>query len=149
MSGSGLIFGAAKPVPYNPYNLRNQRWGEAIVAAAGPAMNIVIAIVFALLIRNADVLGFGEVFVLLAFKIILLNIFLAFFNLLPIPPLDGSKILARILPRTLAYKYEGLRMVMERNVAMSFILIIVVFVFVLGQPLYLMTVKLANLLIGW
>ncbi|MCA9353889.1 MAG: site-2 protease family protein [Candidatus Kaiserbacteria bacterium] len=149
LSGSGLIFGAAKPVPYNPYNLRNQRWGEAIVAAAGPAMNIVIAIVFALLIRNADVLGFGEVFVLLAFKIILLNIFLAFFNLLPIPPLDGSKILARILPRTLAYKYEGLRMVMERNVAMSFILIIVVFVFVLGQPLYLMTVKLANLLIGW
>ncbi len=94
---SPLLFGWAKPVPYNPYNLRNQRWGEAIVAGAGPAVNIALALVFALLVR----FGLGELpgsFLSLAAVVVYINILLALFNLLPLPPLDGSKLLKSLLP---------------------------------------------------
>lgn len=146
ISGSPILFGAAKPVPYNPYNFRNQKWGEAIVAAAGPAANIALAIVFAILIRCADVLGLSQAFVELAIGIIALNVFLALFNLVPIPPLDGSKILPRLLPYGLAMKYENLRFVMERNPLMSFGVVILVFVLVLGEPLAVLTHYMAYLL---
>lgn len=147
-SGSPILFGAAKPVPYNPYNLRNQKWGEAIVAAAGPASNIAIALIFAILIRMADVIGLNQAFVSLAFSIIFLNIFLAFFNLIPIPPLDGSKILPRLLPRGLAMKYEGFRRMLEQNVMLGFGLVIFFFVFVFAQPLAHATYWLSYLLIS-
>lgn len=149
LSGSSFLFGAAKPVPYNPYNFRNQKWGEAIVAAAGPAMNIFIAIVFAVLVRLSEVLALSESFVSLAFGIIVLNIFLAFFNLVPIPPLDGSKILPRLLPYSLAMKYESFRFWLERNVALSFALVIFVFILVLGAPLYNLTIAFAGFLLGF
>ena len=147
-TGSPILFGAAKPVPYNPYNLRNQKWGEAIVAAAGPASNIVIAVIFGLLIRSAEVLSLSESFVQLAFMVMILNIFLAFFNLVPIPPLDGSKILPRLLPRQLVYKYDEFRSRLEQNVGLGFIIIILLFVLVLADPLYDLTIMLARLLIG-
>lgn len=146
ISGSPILFGAAKPVPYNPYNFRNQKWGEAIVAAAGPAANIALAIVFAILVRSADVLGLSQSFTDLAIGIIALNIFLALFNLVPIPPLDGSKILPRLLPYSLAMKYESIRFAMERNPLMSFGVVILVFVLVLGQPLAAITHYAAYLL---
>ena len=149
LSGSSFLFGAAKPVPYNPYNFRNQKWGEAIVAAAGPAINIFIAIVFAVLVRLSEVLALSESFVSLAFGIIVLNIFLAFFNLVPIPPLDGSKILPRLLPYSLAMKYESFRFWLERNVALSFALVIFVFILVLGAPLYNLTIAFAGFLLGF
>jgi len=101
---SGFIIGWAKPVPVNPYNLRNQRWGEALVAVAGPLSNIVIAVVFGLIIRITMSAGFivsGPVslaFLEITSLIIFLNILLAVFNLVPIPPLDGSKILFAVLP---------------------------------------------------
>jgi Zn-dependent protease len=78
-----------------------------------------------------------------------LNIFLAFFNLVPIPPLDGSKILPRLLPYSLAMKYESFRFWLERNVAMSFALVIVVFILFLGAPLYALTMAFAQLLLGF
>lgn len=147
-SGSPILFGAAKPVPYNPYNLRNQKWGEAIVAFAGPMANIIIAVVFAGLIRFADILNLSQTFVSLAVGIIVLNIFLAFFNLVPIPPLDGSKILPKFLPHDLAMKYEGFRTYFERNVGFGFALVILVFIVFLADPLYKVTIWLTNLLIG-
>jgi len=147
-SGSPILFGAAKPVPYNPYNFTNQKWGEAIVAAAGPAANIFIALVFAILVRSADVLQLSATFVELATGIIVLNIFLAIFNLVPIPPLDGSKILPKFLPYGLAIKYSRLRQVMEQNIALSFTVVIVTFVLFLGQPLYALTNSIARLFIG-
>lgn len=147
LSGSPILFGAAKPVPYNPYNLRNQKWGEAIVAAAGPAMNIAIAFVFAMLINFHMVLGLSANFLLIAYPIVILNIFLALFNLIPIPPLDGSKILPRLLPRDLSMKYENLRANMERNIGISFFVVILVFVLFLGGPLYDMTRWIADLMI--
>lgn len=107
----GVILGWAKPVPYNPYNLRNQRWGEALVSAAGPASNLIVALIFGLLIRFGS--GFlSEDAVLLAGLIVIINIIIAIFNLIPIPPLDGSKILFDLLPRSV--KVSEARMFMER-----------------------------------
>ncbi|HEY0964693.1 MAG TPA: site-2 protease family protein [Candidatus Paceibacterota bacterium] len=147
-TGSPILFGAAKPVPYNPYNLSNQKWGEAIVAAAGPLANIFIAVVFAVIIRMSDILDLSTSFMQLAYGIITLNIFLAFFNLVPIPPLDGSKILPRFLPRPLALQYENFRQYFERNVALGFGLVLILFILILGAPLYMATQWLAGLLIG-
>ena len=148
LTGSPILFGAAKPVPYNPYNLRNQKWGEAIVAFAGPLSNVVIAVVFAILVRSADVLGLSATFVNLSVSIIILNLFLAFFNLVPIPPLDGSKILPKFLPYSLAMKYEGFRNYFERNVGFGFMLVILVFIVFLSQPLYFLTRTITLFLIG-
>lgn len=91
----GFLFGWAKPVPYNPHNLRPGRWSEAIVAGAGPLSNISIALIFGLFLRiypaNPALLSIVSV-------IVFINILLALFNLMPIPPLDGSKLLFAIFP---------------------------------------------------
>lgn len=97
MTGSGVVVGWAKPVPYNPYNLRNQKWGTLAVALAGVAMNFLIAFIFGLLIRFAT--GLPLSFLAIAQMIVTLNIVLGVFNLLPIPPLDGSKVLLALFPK--------------------------------------------------
>ncbi len=107
LMNTDLILGWAKPVPYNPYNLRNQRWGEMIVAIAGPAANIVIALVFGILIRFYEVLNLPTAFVTLAASVVLINLVLAVFNLIPVPPLDGSKVLFSVLPREISLKIRG------------------------------------------
>ena len=111
---AGILFGWAKPVPYNPYNLNNQRWGEAIVAAAGPAINILLALIFAVLIRLAPALGLPGSFIEIAGFIVYINLLLAFFNMIPIPPLDGSKILMSVLPFHLKQQYRQLTQWVER-----------------------------------
>ena len=121
LSNFQFAFGWAKPVPYNPYNLKNQKWGPALVAFAGPMSNIVIALIFALAAKfiilpsglKVDIINnfnnwksislvisgsFGSIFFELFTIIIFWNVILAFFNLIPIPPLDGSKLLFSILP---------------------------------------------------
>jgi Zn-dependent protease len=100
---SGFMIGWAKPVPYNPYNLRNKKWGEIAVAAAGICANFLIAIIFSILIRTLPFSGI-EIFSTKAFfditkYIVLINLGLGLFNLVPIPPLDGSKIFFPLLPR--------------------------------------------------
>lgn len=99
---TGFVFGWAKPVPYNPYFLRNQKYGPAIVAIAGPSANLSTALVFGILFRFLPLEGFT--------LIVLINIILAIFNLVPIPPLDGSKILFALIPD----RYNHLKMVFER-----------------------------------
>jgi len=100
-----LGFGWGKPVPFNPYNLGNKRFGPALVAIAGPFSNLVMAFVAALLIKillAAGVValnGFGMVFLIL---FIFLNLALMLFNLIPLPPLDGSKVLFAFLPASMA-----------------------------------------------
>lgn len=98
-SFGGFMFGWAKPVPYNPRNLKNQQWGEALVAFAGPLSNLVIALFFGLVMRFSFLWEFGSsaLYGILS-SIIITNIVLAIFNLVPIPPLDGSKILFGVLP---------------------------------------------------
>jgi Zn-dependent protease len=106
----GFLFGWAKPVPYNPYNLRNQRWGEAIVAIAGPLSNILLALIFGFIIRFY-IIPSGNIeggFALLSDVIVRVNIVLAIFNLMPIPPLDGSKILSAVLPAGFMRIREGI-----------------------------------------
>jgi Zn-dependent protease len=98
----GFIIGWAKPVPFNPYNLRNQRWGEALVAVAGPVANITIALFFGLILRFGAGSGqLSEAFIYMCGLITATNLVLATFNLVPIPPLDGSKILFSIFPNNL------------------------------------------------
>lgn len=147
-TGSPILFGAAKPVPYNPYNLRNQKWGEAIVAVAGPLANIGIALIFALLVRLSGTINLSEAFVSLSIQIIMLNLFLAFFNLVPIPPLDGSKILPALLPYKLRMKYAGFRNYFEQNVALGFALVILLFMLFFAGPLYSLTQWITVLLVG-
>ena len=95
---AGFLFGWAKPVPYNPYNLRG-RWGETIVAAAGPLTNIALAIVAGLLYRFGGTV-FHEAVAGILLIIVFVNLFLALLNLLPIPTLDGAKIISSALPPT-------------------------------------------------
>lgn len=105
-TSTGVMFGWAKPVPVNPFNLRG-KFGEAIVAGAGPLSNIGIALVFGLFIRvGADIVPAS--FLQIAIAVVIINIVLAIFNLVPIPPLDGSKILFAFLPHHLQQARESL-----------------------------------------
>lgn len=97
LTGSGVVVGWAKPVPYNPYNLRNQRWGTLAVSLSGVLANFLLALVFGFLLRFD--FGLPPAFTSIAQNIVLLNIVLGVFNLLPIPPLDGSKVLLALFPR--------------------------------------------------
>lgn len=105
ISNGSFVFAYAKPVPYNPYNLKNQKWGPAMVGVAGPAANLAVALVFSFFIRVVGLPTSSFVLSVISFFtfIVYANIMLAIFNLMPIPPLDGSKILYAILPDS-AYK---------------------------------------------
>lgn len=102
-TGMPFIFGWAKPVPYNPNNLRDRKYGDAKVALAGPLTNFIIALFFGLFLRLFPVASLT--FVGLISIIIYINLVLMIFNLLPIPPLDGSKILAAFLPANLRERF--------------------------------------------
>jgi len=101
LTGGSFVFGWAKPVPYNPYNLKNPLSGAGKIAAAGPISNLTIAVVFGIILRIFFAAGLASQFLAtLLGLIIYVNILLAIFNLVPIPPLDGSKVLFSLLPRT-------------------------------------------------
>ncbi len=100
ITGAGFMIGWAKPVPYNPYNLRNRKIAEPLVAAAGPLSNILVAVIFGIIIRILVSSGttFNPALITIFGFVVLLNISLAVFNLIPVPPLDGSKILFSFIP---------------------------------------------------
>jgi len=107
---TGFLIGWAKPVPYNPNNLRDKKKGTILVSVAGIIANLIIAILFGLLIRFAPVFGIPpynplltQPFYKIATIIVLLNLVLAIFNIIPIPPLDGSKILFSIISSKFRY----------------------------------------------
>ncbi|KKW14721.1 MAG: Peptidase M50 [Parcubacteria group bacterium GW2011_GWA2_50_10b] len=137
----GFIIGWAKPVPYNPYNLRPGRWSEAIVAGAGPLSNISLALIFGLLLRFGASAGWvSPAFVQITAVIVFINLILAVFNLMPIPPLDGSKLLFALFPE----KMLGFRAFFER-----YGLILVLFlVFFLWQFIFPLAVFAFRLITG-
>jgi Zn-dependent protease len=126
IGNTGFAFGWAKPTPVNPRNLEGGRWGEAIVAAAGPISNLVLAIAAAIPLRyilsNLTLADQVPTLVLqVLFYFILINLVLMVFNLFPIPPLDGSKVLFAFLPPQVAWRW---RPILEQY---GFILLLLVF----------------------
>ena len=105
ISNVGFVFGWAKPVPYNPNNLRDKKYGDAKVALAGPLGNLIIAIFFGLCLRFLPF--YNLTFSGLLSIIVYINLALMIFNLVPIPLLDGSKILAAFLPYEMRQRYLG------------------------------------------
>lgn len=130
LAGSPVIFGAAKPVPVDPFNLKEGRKDLALVALSGPLTNIIIALIASLSIHALVTLALSGVFfsVLADFFYLVLtyNLLLAIFNLLPIPPLDGSKVFSLILPEKQAAAFLSLG-------RFGTIILLILFVFPLGN----------------
>jgi Zn-dependent protease len=139
---TGFGFGWAKPTPVNPRNLEFGRYGEAIVAAAGPISNLILAIAVAIPVRyllanpglwgsvpamlfETDGRGVGGVLPLFIY----INVILMIFNLFPIPPLDGSKVLFSLLPPRVAWQW---RPIVEQY---GFIILLLVFFFPPGNSI--------------
>jgi Zn-dependent protease len=137
----GLILGWAKPVPINPYNFTRRKLGEFATAFAGPLSNICIAAVFIVLIRFSDVIGMSAGFIQLSFAVVLINSVLAFFNLIPIPPLDGYRIVAVLLPVRVVERFEYFSQRFG-------IFIVLFFVLFLWNPIFMMLLSLLEVLTG-
>lgn len=109
ISGSPIMFGWAKPVPVNPLNFSNLRKGELFVSAAGIVSNFTLAIIAAIFYHFLNTLPNSPILILELLRfMVLINLVLGIFNLFPIPPLDGSKVLLSQLPYNLAREYQKL-----------------------------------------
>jgi Zn-dependent protease len=126
LTGGKFLFAYAKPVPYNQYNLKNQKWGPAMVAVAGPIANLLLATAFAIFVRILPTSSFTEILKIIVYA----NVMLTIFNLVPIPPLDGSKILYALLPDSAV----GIRNFLDKY-GFVILLFFVFFLFELIAPL--------------
>jgi len=123
VSKGGFAIGWAKPVPINPARLRDQKWGEAKVSLAGPASNLALALVFGLLLRFLPLADLPAAIPHFLASIVSVNQILALFNLVPIPPLDGSHLLFSVLPDSM----RSVRMLLQQYG--FFLLLIFIFFF--------------------
>lgn len=144
LAASGLPpFGAAKPVPINPFRIRYGEWGAALVGVAGPLTNLVLALITGLLLRfGGHLMDPLTSMVLFAFTVVNISFFA--FNMIPFPPLDGSRVLYAIAP-------EPVQRLMERIEAMGFaaiILFIVIFYAVLSTPFAIMVLGIIRWITG-
>jgi len=128
--GTILLFivgiGWGKPVPFNPYNLRDQKWGPALVALAGPASNFGMAITFGLILRFVEISNPYSAFFLSFF--IWINLILGVFNLMPVPPLDGSHIFFTLFP-----SLENIKASIQGS--FLFLIAVIFFMIYIGIPL--------------
>jgi len=122
-TAGGFVFGYAKPIPFNPFNLRDSKYGPAKVAVAGPLANLVMAVSFGLILRFFPI---GNLMLIHFFQIIIqINLVLMVINLLPIPPLDGSRILFPFLPASIQEIYFKME---------QYGMVLVILVFILAFP---------------
>jgi Zn-dependent protease len=128
ISGSPFLFGWAKPVPINPYNFKDQKYGEIKVSIAGPASNLSLAIIFGLILRfvPTTIISMNPGIEVALTSIVFINIMLGIFNLIPVPPLDGSWILFSFLPASM----QG-----ARNFFRQYGIVILVMLIIFGGPL--------------
>lgn len=138
ISGAPFVIGWAKPVPFNPHYLNNKKWSGALVAFAGPVSNIILAIIFALILKFVTVSAFMGSFLA---GIVVVNIALALFNLIPIPPLDGHHILYALLPERFSYIKTFLRKYS--------LIILVVFIMYGWQFISPIIMRTADFLLSW
>ncbi len=111
LTNAGILFGWAKPVPFDPFNLKNPRKDSALISLAGPGTNLLVAILFSILLRLFTTLGLENIFTIISpifVPIITLNVILGIFNLIPIHPLDGFKIVGGLLSEEQAQKWYEL-----------------------------------------
>lgn len=144
---AGIMFGWAKPVPYNPFNLKNQRWGEAIVGAAGVATNLTIAVLFALIARFAAGQGMAE-FASLAAIVVLVNLSLGLFNLIPIPPIDGYTILRGVLPYKASMAMARFEDKMRAGGIFTLIIVLILLTQFFSKPFFILVEYCYRLLVG-
>jgi Zn-dependent protease len=140
-----FAFGWAKPTPVNPSNLRDRRNGEVIVALAGPASNLVMACLAAALFRALNAAGIlrqmPDLTIEVLFYFVLFNILLAIFNMIPIPPLDGSTLLWRLLPPQTVWQW--------RPVLTQYgFIILLVFIFTIGSRVGNLVYDVSLFLVG-
>ena len=140
LTHSPFLFGWAKPVPYNPNNLTNRKWGTIAVASAGILANLFIAVFFGLILRFSISSTVSVSFVSIISSIVLINLGLAIFNLIPIPPLDGSKILFSLLPNSL---YNVISFLEQYS-----LVLIVIFIVFFADSLYPILAFLFNIITG-
>jgi len=140
ITGSPFLFGWAKPVPYNPNNLSNRKWGTIAVASAGVLANFFLALFFGLILRFSLGANVPAGFDFIISSIVIVNLGLGLFNLIPVPPLDGSKILFNLLPNTFSHIIRFVE-------AYSFIFLIVFIVF-FSNYLYPILTFLFHLITG-
>ena len=143
LSHSPIFFGYAKPVPYNPYNLRPGRFSEAAVSFAGPFSNLCIALLGGLVIR----LGLAGPASDIVFLIVVVNTMLFAFNLIPIPPLDGAKVFESLLPGRIGLAYGRFLSQLRYN-PMIGMLIVIVIIYSLGGIWGNFIYSLAQLMAG-
>jgi Zn-dependent protease len=143
---SGFVFGWAKPTPVNPSNLRDRRNSEVLVALAGPASNLVMALLAAVVIRALNATGLLAQLPDLAFQVlfffVLFNILLAIFNLIPIPPLDGSTLLWRFLPPQLVWQWRPI-------LTQYGFIILLLFIFTIGPRVGRLVLDVTDFLVGF
>jgi len=148
LTSSPILFGWAKPVPYNPFNLKNHRWGETLVALAGVATNFLLAIIFGLIVRFSPIIGLDATAVSLAATIAFINLFLGLFNLIPFPPLDGFTALRSALPWHLSSGLNRLEHQVRNAGMLSLILFLIIFSYIFAAPFFNLVLRLFELLTG-
>jgi Zn-dependent protease len=147
LTHAGVMFGWAKPVPYNPYNLKNQRWGEAIVGVAGVATNLAIAVLFAIITRVAVAQGLTE-FANLASLVVLVNLSLGLFNLIPIPPIDGYTVLRGALPYKASQAMARFEDRMRAGGIFTLIIVLILLTQFFSAPFYALVEYCYRILVG-